>query len=75
MLIFSDHAKIKMKQRGLTQAQIKQVLQNPDLVLPSYGDRMVVEKNMGKLNLRVIYIEENSDIIVITAHWANKRQI
>lgn len=73
MLIFSDHAKIKMKQRGLAQIQVQKVLNNPDLVLPSYGGRMIAEKNMGKLNLRVIYIEESSDIIVVTAHWADKR--
>ena len=59
--------------RGLNQAQVKKVLQNPDIVLSSYGNRVIAEKDFGKLNLRVIYIEENSDRIIVTAHWADKR--
>lgn len=73
LIIFSDHAKIKIEQRGLTQSQIKMVLENPDFVEPSYGGRMVAEKNFGKLNLRVIYIEENADVIVVTAHWHERK--
>jgi len=74
LIIFSDHAKIKMKQRGLTQSRVKDVLNNPDLTLSSHDGRTITEKNFGKLNLRVVYIKENSNIIIVTAHWTEKKK-
>lgn len=62
-----------MKQRKLTQRQVKFVLNNLDFDEPSYGGRMIAEKNFGKLNLRVVYICESNDIVDVTAHWADKR--
>lgn len=73
MITFSDHAKIKIKQRNLDGAKIIRTVDKPDIILNTYNNRKIVEKNFGKLNLRVIYIKENDDIIIVTAHWRDKR--
>lgn len=73
MIILSDHAKIKIKQRKLDRIKIIKTINNPDKVLNSYGNRKIVERNFGKLSLRVIYVKEDNEIIIVTAHWRDER--
>lgn len=72
-IIFSLHARRKIEQRKLDEVNIIETIQSPDFVESTYDNRQLVEKNFGKLNLRVIYIKEKQNITVITAYWHEKR--
>lgn len=72
MIIFSPHSLLKLQQRKLKKEQVIETLTDPDLVKPSYADRMVALKNFGKLNLKVVFRKEKGALIVITQHWVDK---
>lgn len=69
MIEFTLHANRKIKQRSLKKAWIRATLEKPEFLVPSYGDRKIAYKKIGKLYLAVIFIEEENNLIVITAHW------
>lgn len=73
-VIFSLHAKRKIEQRKLDESKVIETLQTPDFTKITYNNRQMAEKNYGKLDLRVIYINENNNITVITAHWHESRK-
>lgn len=69
MVEFTDHARRKIKQRNLKEVWIREVLEKPDSTKPSYGNRKIAYRKIGKLYLAVIFIEEGQNLVVITAHW------
>lgn len=69
MIEFTDHANRKIKQRNLKKTWIRETLKKPEFVIPSYGERKVAYKKIGKLYLAVIFIEEDKNLIVLTTHW------
>ncbi len=71
-ILFSDHALLKLRQRNLSQEKVIQALEKPDYVVATYSDRKAAYKKLGKLYLKVIFIEDNADIIVVSQHWEEK---
>lgn len=69
MIEFTNHAKRKIKQRNLKEAWILETLKNPDFVFPSYKNREIAFKKIGKLYLAVIFTKEGQNVLILTAHW------
>jgi len=51
-IIYSDHTKIRMKQRDITDEDIKIALKSPDKILPSFGRRRCARKAIKAILLR-----------------------
>ena len=75
MIIFTQHALLKLKQRRISQEIVRKTLKSPDYKFPSHFDRKIVYKKFGKLYLKVIYRKEERNIIVITQHWEEKPKL
>lgn len=75
MIIFSDHAKLKLKQRHLTTSMVRLTIEQPNRTENAYDHRKMMIRNFGKLDLRVILVEENGDTIVVTAYWHEKEKM
>lgn len=69
MIEFTLHAGRKIKQRNLRKAWIREALKKPEFVIPSYGNRKIAYKKIGKLYLAVVFVKENKNLVVVTAHW------
>lgn len=69
MIIFTDHALLKLKQRGIKKDFVLKALIKPQYQFQSYGDRKVASKKFGNLYLKIIYREEDGNTIIITQHW------
>ena len=69
MIEFTDHALRKMLQRNLKKAWVKETLNKPDYTYPSYQNREIAYKKIGKLFLAVVFIREENSIVVLTAYW------
>jgi len=69
---FESHAENQVKERLLDKKQIEETLLNPDSVLDGKRDRKIAQKafKIGRFKflLRVIYVIENSDFVVISAY-------
>lgn len=68
-IIFSEHSLLKLKQRNIAKQKVIQTIKKPDVVLPSLSKRILAYKKFGTLYLKVVFIEENDTIVVITQHW------
>ena len=68
-IVFSEHAKIQLKKRKISQKIIKHVVYTSKTIIPSYKTRKLREvKIRGKI-LRVVTRTEGSKITVITAYY------
>lgn len=72
MIVFTEHALLKLEQRGIDKEWVIKAIQKPDHRNASYGDRIRMFKKLGKNYLEVIIREESNDIVVITQHWIKK---
>ncbi len=72
MVIFTHHALLKLKQRGIKKDSVTQTLHKPDHVSPSHNQRSIVFKKIGSMYLKVVFRKEEEDIVVITQHWVKK---
>lgn len=69
MIEFTDHALRKMVQRNLKKAWVKETVNKPEYIYPSYQNREIAYKKIGKLYLAVAFVRERKDAMVLTAHW------
>jgi len=75
MIIFTNHALLKLSQRKISKIAVIKTLEYPDYKSPSYSDRMIAYKKFDKMYLKVIYKIEKDNIIVITQHWIEKPKL
>jgi len=69
------HAEMRMKDRGITETQIRQVLQNPKEVISVRYGRLAAYGEVEEAKLVVIYEKKNEDIEVVTALWVDERRL
>jgi len=75
MIIFTSHALLKLEQRKISQKLVKKALTSPDYKFTTYSNREIIYKKFDKLYLKIIYKEENQNIIVITQYWEEKPKL
>ncbi|PIS39438.1 MAG: hypothetical protein COT33_01950 [Candidatus Nealsonbacteria bacterium CG08_land_8_20_14_0_20_38_20] len=75
MIIFTNHALLKLRQRGISPEVVRKTLKSPDYTIPSYSERIIVYKKFDRLYLKVVYKVEEDNIIVITQHWEEKPKL
>ncbi|MBI2583263.1 MAG: DUF4258 domain-containing protein [Candidatus Aenigmarchaeota archaeon] len=65
-VVYSEHAKKRMKERGISLLEAEHVLRYPKYVKKSYEGRKVAVGEDGNKEIKVVFIEEKSYIKVIT---------
>jgi len=65
-IIYSDHAKKRIKQRGVEDWEIEHILKYPSYVKKSFEERRIAVGEIKNRKLGIIYIEEESYIKVIS---------
>jgi hypothetical protein len=66
-IIFTKHAKERMKKRVITEDEIIQTIKNPDKT-KKQGGNYYAQKNIGRANIEVVY-EKDKYIKVITIYY------
>ncbi len=69
MVIFTNHAILKLNQRNISKKLVEATIKLPDYELSSYSNRKVSYKKFGKLYLKVVYRKGGGNIIIITQYW------
>jgi hypothetical protein len=67
-IVFSDHAKEKLKARGISQKIALVVVQEPTEILSSYRGRKLRQKRVGGKLLEAVTKTEGSRITIITVY-------
>jgi len=67
----TDHAKKRMKERGISVRYLESTLSHPDIVQPSFGNRKILVKFVRNKRLEVVAVEEDKGIIILTIYYAH----
>jgi len=68
MIIFTKHAKDRMKERRILKRDIEKVLLNPDRIHRE-NHKIIAAKTINEKILEVVYIIENSKKIILTCYY------
>lgn len=66
--IFTPHATQQMSRRGLSQADVRQVLAAPEELLPVRADRVVAQAMIGAYLVRVFVDVDRTPVEIVTAY-------
>ena len=75
MIIFTNHALLKLEQRGISKSTVTKTLRLPDYKVSSHSGKSIAYKKFNKLYLRVIYRIEGDNTIIITQYWEEKPKL
>jgi len=67
--VFSDHAKRRLLERDINEETVKFVIEKPDYTLNRFRDEIEAIKKMNGETLKVVYVEKENFIKVITLYW------
>ena len=67
-IIFTRHAKSRMRERGISQTEVKEAIKTPGSTFRGRkGDLNVIKEFDKERRIRVVYVIENEQLIIITA--------
>ena len=69
MIIFSDHAKARLKQRHIPKQFILEAMTQPDTKKAGSRNRQLYRRRYGDKILEVVAIRDGINIIIITQYW------
>jgi len=69
VIIYTDHARLRLKQRAIEESQILETVSKPDEVLKSFEKRSVARKRFSGKILEVVFTKQNNDLVIITAYF------
>ncbi|MBI2594553.1 DUF4258 domain-containing protein [Candidatus Curtissbacteria bacterium] len=73
-IVISDHAKKKLKSRGISQKLALETVKKSQEILPSFKTRRLRQKRFGDKILRVITTTEGSKITIITGYYVRRKK-
>lgn len=68
-VVFSDHAKLQLEKRKISQDTVRKVVKEPSKISPSFKGRKLRQKRLGDKLLEVVTRTEGSRITVVTAYY------
>lgn len=64
---YTRHAKRRMKWRKVSEAEVKEILINPDKIIKSITDgKIKALKNIHKRLLQIVYIKKGNKFVIIS---------
>ena len=75
MIIIKPHAELRMRDRRITENQIRKVLQDPKGVISVRYGRLAAYAEVDEGKLVVIYEKRYEVIEVVTALWVDERRL
>ncbi|WP_099209478.1 DUF4258 domain-containing protein [Thermococcus henrietii] len=69
---FIPHALQRLEERGIPRELVEEAVKNSDEVRDGYCGRKVAQKRLNGRLIRVIFEEEEGDVVVITAYVTSK---
>lgn len=68
-IIYTAHARQRMALRGITEEMVRQALEMPDERGTGYRERSLVYRRFPQGRIKVVYVQEQVRMIVITVMW------
>ena len=68
-IVYTVHARQRMVLRGITEEMVRQALEMPDERGAGYRDRSLAYRRFPQGRIKVVYVEEQGQMVVITVMW------
>ncbi len=68
-VIFTNHARQRMKLRGITLAMVKIAIKNPDNIGFGYGMKSLVFKKFNGKTIKVVFVQKKDTRVIISVIW------
>lgn len=70
---FSTHVRQRLKQRGISKADVKSVVRRPLTTMPRPGGKpgRCLRGTVGRRTLRVVTTPAEADTLIVTAYWVD----
>lgn len=68
-IVYTIHARQRMALRRITEEMIEQAIQEPDEIGVGYQSRLLAYRRFRRGRIKVVYVEEPGEVVVITAMW------
>jgi hypothetical protein len=68
-ILFTFHAKKRMKKRKISLEKVKETLEKPVVISRAKDNKKIAYKNFREKVVEVVFVEENSNKIVISVRW------
>ena len=65
-IIYSDHAKKRLRQRGISELEVKQILDHPDYIKKSFEGRKEAVGEVRNRLIKIEFIEKDNYLKIIT---------
>ena len=72
VIVYTEHAKSRMKHRGISKSEVEDLLLHPYFTVPSRLGRFIAVKKYGEKYLKVICEKSNGKITVVTVYWTRR---
>ena len=73
---YTKHAEAILEEREISNETVEELIENPQQVIKGKAEKQIVQGIMQRANqeflLRVVYVEVEGTIKVITAYWTSK---
>ncbi|MDP3934966.1 MAG: DUF4258 domain-containing protein [Candidatus Giovannonibacteria bacterium] len=69
MIIFTDHALRRMRERKISKAQVSMVLEHPESAESEEGNIKILRKKFENRALEIVIETGKNKIIVVTLYW------
>lgn len=74
MIVFSNHALLKLEQRGISKKLVREAIKSPDYIFKSYSDREVIYIRNSEGCILKLYLREKIKILLLLANFGRKNQ-
>ncbi|MEK7541580.1 MAG: DUF4258 domain-containing protein [Patescibacteria group bacterium] len=68
MIIFTDHARIRMAERSISRAQTTKTIKEPDRIIEEDDQIKIFRKSFGDTTLEVVAEIKKLKIVIITVY-------
>lgn len=73
-IIYTKHAEEMIVFRKISKDLVYKCLKHPDKIIPAQQKKLTYLKDYGKKYLKIIVVKEKNRLIVVTAHWLDKKR-
>jgi hypothetical protein len=68
-IVYTAHARQRMAARGISDEMVRQALEMPEERGTGYRNRRLAYRRFSQGRIKVVYVEQEGRIVVITVMW------
>ncbi|MBP6857901.1 MAG: DUF4258 domain-containing protein [Candidatus Pacebacteria bacterium] len=68
-IIFTDHVKIRMKERKILKRDVLTTIENPDITVLRKDNTTMFQKELSKGILEIVCKKSHTTIVIITGYY------